>query len=146
MLPNLSPNEIPTSSIFKYSFVHNCHYHCVSLLTALPLLGVSVTASSGQIVSGGRYSLTCIVQVVRFLANQPNVTWLGARGDPPLGNGITVGQPRRLNTTTTLRFTIDRLDQSHLGVYTCRACISIDMAAIQEHCNAITAEITLESE
>jgi len=112
----------------------------LTLFTALPLPDVSFTASSSQIVRGEQYSLTCIVQVVQFLANQPDVTWLNA------GNGITVGQPRRLNTTTTLRFTIDQLDQSHLGVYTCRACISIDNAAIQEHCNNVTAQITLEGE
>jgi len=144
VLPNLSPYEIPTSSIFKYSFVHDCHCRYVSLLTALPPPGVSFTASSGQIVSGGQYSLTCIVQVVRFLANQPTVTWLNASGGLPPRNGITVGQPRRLNTITTLRFTIDQLDQSHLGVYTCRACISIDKAAIQEHCKDVSAQITLE--
>ena len=112
----------------------------LTLFTALTLPDVSFMASSSQIVRGEQYSLTCIVQVVQFLANQPDVTWLNA------GNGITVGQPRRLNNTTTLRFTIDQLVQSHLGVYTCRACVSIDKAAIQEHCNNVTAQITLEGE
>ena len=119
---------------------------CISFYVALPLPDVSFTASSSQIVSGRQYSLTCTIQVVRFLANQPNVSWLDARGDPPLGNGITVGQPKRLNNTTTLRFTFDQLDKSHLGVYTCRACVSIDKAGIQEHCKDVSAQIALEGE
>jgi len=154
-----TPNESHISLIYKYSLCKSkvtepfavhvttiLSWLSLTLFIALPLPDVSFTASSSQIVSGGQYSLTCTVQVVRFLANQPNITWLDARGDPPLGNGITVERPRRLNTTTTLRFTIDQLDQSHLGVYTCRACVSIDKAAIQEHCSNVTAEITLEGE
>ena len=44
---------------------------------------------------------------------------------------------------TTLRFTVDRLAESHTGNYTCRACISVDKAAIEEHCGHVVAEVTL---
>ena len=90
------------------------------------------------------YSLTCTVQVVQYLAAIPNVTWLDPDGSSLQNrNDITVGQPVRNGNITTLRLTVDQLAQSHAGSYTCRACISIDEAAIEGHCGRVMADITL---
>ena len=111
--------------------------------TALPLPNVHFTASTFA-MTGQSYSLTCTVQVVQHLAASPDVTWL-APGGSSLGNvnGITVREAVKNDNITTLRFTVDRLTESHTGNYTCRACISIDKVAIEGHCGHVVAEVTL---
>ena len=90
------------------------------------------------------WTTTCTVQVVQYLAVIPNVTWLAPDGSPLQNvNGITLGQQARNGNITTLPFAIDPLAQSHAGNYTCRACISIDKAAIGGHCGHVVADITL---
>ena len=95
-------------------------------------------------MTGQPYSLTCTVQVVQYLATSPDVTWLAPDGSS-LGNvnGITIREAVENGNVTTLRFTVDRLTESHTGNYTCQACISIDKAAIEEHCGYVVAEVTL---
>ena len=95
-------------------------------------------------MTGQSYSLTCTVQVVQYLAVTPDTTWLAPDGSS-LGNvnGITVGEAVKNGNITTLRFTVDRLAESHTGNYTCRACISIPKAAIEGHCGHVVAEVTL---
>ena len=111
--------------------------------TALPLPNVQFTHSTFA-TTGQSYSLTCTVQVVQYLAASPDVTWLAPDGNS-LGNinGITMREAVKNDNITTLRFTVDRLAQSHTGNYTCRACISIDKAAIEGHCGYVVAEVTL---
>ena len=53
-----------------------------------------------------------------------------------------MGQQERDGNITTLPFAINPLAQSHAGNYTCRACISIDRAAIEGHCEHVVAEVT----
>ena len=111
--------------------------------TALPLPFVQFTASTFA-MAGQPYSLTCTVQVVQYLAASPNVTWLAPGGSSlGNGNGITMREAVENGNVTTLRFTVDRLAESHTGNYTCRACISVDKAAIEEHCGHVVAEVTL---
>ena len=95
-------------------------------------------------MTGQSYSLTCTVQVVQYLAVSPDVTWLAPDGNS-LGNinGITMREAVKNDNITTLRFTLDRLAESHTGNYTCRACISVDKAAIEGHCGHVVAEVTL---
>ena len=111
--------------------------------TALPLPFVQFTPSTFA-MTGQSYSLTCTVQVVQHLATSPDVTWLAPDGNS-LGNvnGITMREAVKNSNITTLRFTVDQLAESHTGNYTCRACISIDKAAIEGHCGRIVAEVTL---
>ena len=111
--------------------------------TALPLPFVQFTPSTFA-MAGQPYSLTCTVQVVQYLATSPDVTWLAPDGSS-LGNvnGITIREAVENGNVTTLRFTVDRLTESHTGNYTCQACISIDKAAIEEHCGYVVAEVTL---
>ena len=111
--------------------------------TALPPPNVQFTPSTFA-MTGQSYSLTCAVQVVLYLVTSPNITWLAANGSSlQSGNGITVGQPVENGNITTLNFTVDELAESHTGNYTCRACISIDKAAIEGHCGHVIAEVTL---
>ena len=111
--------------------------------TALPLPNVQFTASTFAMARQS-YSLTCTVQVVQYLAVTPVVIWLAPDGSS-LGNvnGVTVREAVINDNITTLRFTVDRLTVSHTGNYTCRACISIDKVAIEEHCGYVVAEVTL---
>ena len=111
--------------------------------TALPPPNVQFTPSTFA-VAGEPYSLTCTVQVVQYLAASPVVTWLAPDGSS-LGNvnGITMREAVENSNITTLRFTVDRLTESHTGNYTCRACISIPKAAIEGHCGYVVAEVTL---
>ena len=111
--------------------------------TDLPLPNVQFTPSTFTMTEQP-YSLTCTVQVVQYLVASLNISWLTAN-DSSLqsGNGITVGQPVENGNVTTLNFTVDRLTESHTGNYTCRACISIDKAAIERHCRYVVAEVTL---
>ena len=111
--------------------------------TALPLPNVQFTASTFA-MAGQSYSLTCTVQVVQYLAAIPDVTWLAPDGSSLWHvNGITVREAVKSDNITTLRFTVDRLAESHTGNYTCRACISIDKVAIEGHCGHVVAEVTL---
>ena len=111
--------------------------------TALPLPFIQFTPSTFA-MTGQSYSLTCTVQVVQYLAASPDVTWL-APGGRSLGNinGITMREAVENGNITTLRFTVDQLAESHTGNYTCRACISINKAAIEGHCGHVVAEVTL---
>ena len=119
------------------------HYTCTTFPTALPLPNVQFTPSTFA-MAGESYSLTCTVQVVQYLAVISNVTWLASDGSPlQNGSGITVGKAVRNGNITTLRFTVDPLDQSQTGNYTCRACISIGEAAIEGDCEYAMAEVTL---
>ena len=111
--------------------------------TALPLPNVQFTPSTFA-MTGQPYFLTCTVQVVQYLAVIPDVTWLAPDGSSLQSeSGITVRQPVRNGNITTLRLAVDQLAQSHAGSYTCRACISIDKAAIEGHCGRVMAEVTL---
>ena len=111
--------------------------------TALPPPNVH-SAPTTFTMTGKPYSLTCTVQVVLYLVASPNITWLAANGSSLQSeNGITVGQPVENGNVTTLNFTVDQLAESHTGNYTCRACISIDKAAIEGHCGHAMAEVTL---
>ena len=111
--------------------------------TALPHPFVQFTLSTFA-MPGQPYSLTCTVQVVQYLAVTPVVTWL-TPGGSSFGNvnGITIREAVENGNVTTLRFTVDKLTESHTGNYTCRACISIDKAAIEGHCGYVVAEVTL---
>ena len=110
--------------------------------TALPLPNVQFTPSMFA-MAGQRYSLTCTVQVVQYLAVIPDITWLAPDGSSLQNvNDIIVGEQERDGNITTLPFAINPLAQSHAGNYTCRACISIDKAAIEGHCERVVAEVT----
>ena len=111
--------------------------------TALPLPIVQFTPSTFA-MTGQSYSLTCTVQDFQCPTAIPNVAWLAPDGSLlQNGSGTTVGQEGRNGNITSLHFTIDHLNQSHTGNYTCQACISIDKAAIEEPCGHVMAEVTL---
>ena len=94
-------------------------------------------------MTGQPYSLTCTVQVVQYLATSPDVTWLAPDGSSLQSqSGITLKKVKNGNITT-LRLRVDKLAESDTGNYTCRACISIDKAAIEGHCGYVMAEVTL---
>ena len=116
---------------------------CMNSSTALPRPNVQLALSIFAI-SGQPYSLTCTVQVVQYLAAIPDVTWLDSDGNSlQTGKEIMPGNPIRNGTMTTLQFTINTLNQSHTGNYTCLACISINKLQIQEHCGQVMADLTL---
>ena len=116
---------------------------CMNSSTAYSLPNVRFTPSTFA-MTGQSYSLTCTVQVFQCPTAIPNVTWLAPDGSSlQNGSGTTVGQEGRNGNITTLHLTIDRLNQSLTGNYTCQACISIDKAAIEGHCGHVMAEVTL---
>ena len=111
--------------------------------TAYSLPNVWFTPSTFA-MTGQSYSLTCTVQVFQCPTAIPNVTWLAPNGSSlQNGSGTTVEQQGRIGNITSLHFTIDRLNQSHTGNYTCQACIFIDKTAIEGHCGRVMAEVTL---
>ena len=82
--------------------------------------------------------------MVQYLAVTPDVTWLAPDGSSLRnGNGFTVRKAVKNGNITTLRLRVDELAESHTGNYTCRACISVDKAAIEGHCGYVMAEVTL---
>ena len=112
--------------------------------TALPLPNVQFTPSTFA-MAGQPYTITCTVQVVQNLTTIiPDVAWLAPDGSSLQSrSGITLNKAVENDNITTLRLTVDKLTESHTGNYTCRACISIDKAAIEGHCGHVRAEVTL---
>ena len=108
--------------------------------TVLPIPNVQFTPSTFA-MTGQPYTITCTVQVVQYLVTSPDVTWLAPDGNSLQSrSGITLKRVKNGNITI-LHLSVDRLAESHTGNYTCRACISIDIAAIEGHCGY--AEVTL---
>ena len=110
--------------------------------TALPIPNVQFTPSTFA-MTGQPYTITCTVQVVQYLVTSPDVTWLAPDGNSLQSrSGITLKKVKNGNITI-LHLSVDRLAESDTGNYTCRACISIDKAAIEGHCGYVMAEVTL---
>ena len=85
---------------------------------------------------GQRYTLNWIVTVVDDLFVEPGVVWLD-----PEGNQLNFSL-QRMGSTSTLTLTFDSLAPSDAGQRICKACISVDVVGIRDHCDSTMADIT----
>ena len=86
-----------------------------------PAITVSVI-SEGSDTAGESYVLTCtVMEEVEGLTNIPSLQWLDPSDQVVVdGEGVTVGQIQRTDTTAMLVLTFDPVRTSHGVEYTCQ--------------------------
>ena len=83
-----------------------------------------ISEVSGEPTAGQTYSLTCTVtEVIDALTNSPAVEWLNS---PVAVMDLSVDDP---GTSASQRITLDPLQSSYGGEYTCRA--TLDSPAVE---------------
>ena len=99
-------------------------YLCFSILSiSVPRPAITVSViSEGSDTAGESYVLTCtVMEEIEGLINMPSLQWLNSLDQVVTnGEGITVGQIQRTDTTATLVLTFDPVRTSHVGNYTCQ--------------------------
>ena len=122
------------------------HYVCLLHFSGLPPPTMEYTASSGPVVVGESYSITCNATIVNnVLGSNPTVQWIGpsdsvistAAPSVRVGNVVMAGQ------STSLELIFSRFTATQAGMYICRGCINVPKANITDNCANITADTTL---
>ena len=108
-----------------------------------PAITVSVN-SEGSDTAGESYVLTCIVmEEIVGLTNMPSLQWLDPSDQVVAdGEGITVGQIQRTDTTAMLVLTFDPVRTSHGGEYTCQGTLESPTGTLR---NTSEQTVTVQS-
>ena len=80
--------------------------------------------------------LTCTATVVDNFAVSPNITWLDSENQEvqSVSNDVMFGGPGEL--------IFNDVTENNMGVYTCRACVTIEVVGIVNLCNSSVVTVS----
>ena len=122
------------------------HFVCLLHFSGLPPPTLEYSASSGPVVVGEPYSITCNATIIdNVLGSNPTVQWIGPSDSviSTAAPSVRVGNVFMAGQSTSLELIFSRFTATQAGMYICWGCINVPKANITDNCANITADTTL---